>query len=758
MTTAPLPPLDLSARASAHARGERELSELPTSSRVQTGLNNYCWPYQCSFYEGRQTDSILNGWNWEHNQIIIFFISGCGGLLVITLLIWLCMACGGATPEGGKSSTMGGGVNFETTLRAFVIRRLDRTHNGTKEPKRIWLTFLILIFLAVFLGLISITERSITFNIGLGNGSTFTLIIFLLVLWLSFMVVRLVRWVLYWLILGAVLLVFVDGHPSLHWATADSTFRNGVCSFILLMETFTIIIWLVERKLYPLSVEKDFRFLQPFTYRLGVEIAELPALRDEAPRSSQNYGRIRFYYRQPGEWPWRWFGGSVKRVASYEGEIDSDGRPHGYGTWQDSAPRGEHLRGTFNHGLPCGPFQSSETETGHGFSCVHIAFAHDRAEAWDVKHWTPKLNDTGLHWGIASVEACFAGAFFKHLPSSSLFLPPTSEAVGGTAHSCVSYLRRPIGAEVKLPSSREPFEAVLYVHGFASSLHEATLPFGQLLALAALPASFKPFIFSWPCGSYLSYFAAKKMAESEQVAKDLASVMQSLEDAGATAVHVIAYSLGAQLLLSALPQISSKFQQCEDAPVKPGTSPSSWLCGPAPSKAKLRMATCMLMSPDFPLDTFVNDTYYELRSICSCITLYADEQDVALAAGEFFNRTKGLSRYPFALVAPSAEPKGDEESRLPAEPPMAFERVKQEETPLDVDVINTSFLDANVPQLRHINLPSNVHVVDDLREIIVGRLRASQRRRTSRMIRIGRAANVYSFMAAPSHVAKDAAT
>eukprot|EP00966_Prymnesium_polylepis_P033722 783866-Prymnesium_polylepis.1 len=52
-----------------------------------------------------------------------------------------------------------------------------------------------------------------------------------------------------------------------------------------------------------------------------------------------------------------------------------------------------------------------------------------------------------------------------------------------------------------------------------------------------------------------------------------------------------------------------------------------------------------------------------------------------------------------------------------------------QETALDVDVINTSFLDDNVPQLRHINLPANVHVVDDLREIIATRQRANQRRR-----------------------------
>lgn len=245
---------------------------------------------------------------------------------------------------------------------------------------------------------------------------------------------------------------------------------------------------------------------------------------------------------------------------------------------------------------------------------------------------------------------------------------------------------------------------------------------------------------------------------------------------------MIAYSLGAQLLLSALPEISSKLVSCKDVPWKAGstsTTTGNTLCA-APPSGKLTMATCMLMSPDSPLDKFVKETYFSLRSVCKNITVYADEQDVALAAGEFINRVKVLSRYPFALVMKntSRNRSGDEED---IRPHLTSDNLKLEEEPLDVDVINTSFLADNVPQLRHINLvslpypplairchchslacttsqPSNVHVVDDLREIILSRKRANLRRRTSRMVRIGRAANVYSFMAAPAHVSTDVPT
>jgi len=717
---------------------------------------------------------VTQGWSWEKNGFTVIFIGACGGLIVLTLLAWLLMGCCGKLATGPPVPHDGLQVNYELTMRTLICRRLERTHYGTKEPKRLLLTFVLVIFLATVFGLVTFADKTITFNIGINN-PLISLLVFLVVLWISFFVINLIRWVLYWLILGAILLLFVDGHPSIHFSQEQSaTFRNAVCCAIIFLICVTICIWVIERKLYPLSIKNDFSFFQPLAYRLLIETTTLPPLPPTVAQSAgyttKERGRIRFYYRQPGGWPWRWFGTTAKRVASYDGYIDSAGRPHGYGVWQDSAPRGENLHGIWRHGLPCGPFQSSEAETGHGFTKIHIAFVTARAEQWHVKHWKPQRSDAGLHWGIAAVEACYAGGFFKHLPCSELFVAPTAEPDGGSALSCVKRLAQVpmLGSEESVAKVGDPFEAVLYIHGFASSLYESSLPFGQLLALADLPTRVKPFIFSWPCGHYLTYFSAKAMAKSPQCAKDLAAVMRSLHEAGATAIHVIAYSLGAQLLVSALDEIAPLFAPAADAPTRPGDAPpSTGCCGAStkPSKggrSSLQMATCMLMSPDTPLEGFLNDAYYTLRGICEAITIYADEQDVALAIGEFFNRSKGLSRYPFALVAPEpreAPTKADgDDEEVGVLPPMAFERPKQEETALDVDVINTSFLDDNVPQLRHINLPANVHVVDDLREIIATRQRANQRRRTSRMIRLGRAANVYSFMAAPGHISTDMPT
>ena len=70
---------------------------------------------------------------------------------------------------------------------------------------------------------------------------------------------------------------------------------------------------------------------------------------------------------------------------------------------------------------------------------------------------------------------------------------------------------------------------------------------------------------------------------------------------------------------------------------------------------------------------------------------------------------------------------------------------------LDIDVVDGTWMDANVHSIRHNYFNINRWLVDDLREIFVTQKRASQR--TSRMIHRG--GNVYNFLAAPAHVVND---
>ena len=68
--------------------------------------------------------------------------------------------------------------------------------------------------------------------------------------------------------------------------------------------------------------------------------------------------------------------------------------------------------------------------------------------------------------------------------------------------------------------------------------------------------------------------------------------------------------------------------------------------------------------------------------------------------------------------------------------------------PLDLDVIDVSWMDNNVHEMRHNFFNLNRWMIDDIREIIMTQRRA--RLRTSRMTH--RFTNVWSFLAAPNHV------
>lgn len=68
--------------------------------------------------------------------------------------------------------------------------------------------------------------------------------------------------------------------------------------------------------------------------------------------------------------------------------------------------------------------------------------------------------------------------------------------------------------------------------------------------------------------------------------------------------------------------------------------------------------------------------------------------------------------------------------------------------PLDIDVIDTSYMDANVQPMRHNYFNLNHGLVEDIRDLLVTQRRAHQR--TSRLEWLG--GNVFAFLVAPSHV------
>lgn len=97
-----------------------------------------------------------------------------------------------------------------------------------------------------------------------------------------------------------------------------------------------------------------------------------------------------------------------------------------------------------------------------------------------------------------------------------------------------------------------------------------------------------------------------------------------------------------------------------------------------------------------------------------------------------------MNLFPAAkIMLNSPVPQSDLESRL---------TLKGE--PLDLDVIDTSWMDTNVAKLRHTYFNVNRWLIDDIRDIITSRKRASQR--TGRMTH--RRGNVWSFLSAPKYI------
>ena len=75
-------------------------------------------------------------------------------------------------------------------------------------------------------------------------------------------------------------------------------------------------------------------------------------------------------------------------------------------------------------------------------------------------------------------------------------------------------------------------------------------------------------------------------------------------------------------------------------------------------------------------------------------------------------------------------------------------RVRQKGAPLDMDVIDTSWMDSNIHELRHNYFNVNRYMIDDIREVISTKRRAHLR--TGRLTH--RRGNVWSFLAAPKYI------
>ena len=337
-------------------------------------------------------------------------------------------------------------------------------------------------------------------------------------------------------------------------------------------------------------------------------------------------------------------------------------------------------------------------------------------------------------------------------------------------------------------------EAVVYFPGFNSNLKSSLQTFGQFVAMADFPRHFVFVVFAWPCGQVPTYMLASNRANSEENKRHFMVLLDSLQSAGISRVHLMSHSLGAQALLSLFhdksdgspSEVSLRFRpSCDFEDIYPRNQQEA---GPL-----LKCESVILLNPDFPRDAFVDHMFRSLRRACDLITILGDRHDGALFYSEIMNgaretmgmhepavlcsrlpkratwrRKKSIGRHIDELCFDSNDDK-DENIALPDQRYLfrglaedAREWLFAQDTHelragdeasfkvklwLDLDVIDGTLLDTNVQSLRHSYFNLNATLSKDIKEIIITKRRAFQRSGL-----VYRQGNIFSYCQAPTFV------
>ncbi|RLN58315.1 hypothetical protein BBJ29_002486 [Phytophthora kernoviae] len=635
---------------------------------------------------------------------------------------------------------------FHKSFGFMTGRRLQRRYRGVYKKDSFMtqlVTWVIVAYVVVIFGILSADDSSATENASVSDG-VFYFAIIAIGIYILVKVALIVRWIIYWIIFAELLTYAITSNLYvLFWvddnkvSDSDLKVRRIMVTLLVVAEVVTICVYWFTHYAYPwLVLREKFNLVTWWNVKPGVETNTL-TYRSKA----------RFYSRKCN-------------VIKYCGGLNAEGRPHGYGMWSDTDYHGERLTGQWANGIPIGPFRSFEHGSGYSFVNIRIGFCHNRSEQGSTEiSFFPKHSENGLNWGVASVECSVSGGFFRE----------------------------------------DDKEALVLLHGYNCSLDYGMNRLAQLLALGDFPSYIHPFVFSWPSGGVLAYWPAKNTgSESERTAHDFIQFVKSLIDAGYTKLNIIGHSMGARIFFSCLQK--GLFDEVflptgSNADIRTATG-------------KLELSTLTFCNPDYEQNEFAKygGSYDRARHFCSHITLYADNLDGALFYIEYLSMTslKGPLNYSLGrrghmmyrnkedsvvVGQPDTQRRNWQEKNLsaPQDLNLAFAAVNEsgnypgvtsyaynrnrthpttdesspygtnrsgdgEEEPLhylDMDVIDTTWMDNNVHAIRHNYFNLNPTIVDDLRHLIVLKKRASSR---PGLLKTTSAENVYIFLVAPSHV------
>ncbi|KAF1322866.1 hypothetical protein FI667_g10972, partial [Globisporangium splendens] len=532
----------------------------------------------------------------------------------------------------------------------------------------------------------------------LTTDNAFAILINLFLVFLLVKVVLVVRWLTYWVIVAELLTFAVTGSlRSIVWvdrniSDSQRNARRNIIISLIVAELLTLVFYIATHYVYLWAVRKrHFDFERWWNVTVS-----------KRPYSFTYRSLARFYKRR-------------RAVVSYCGGLDAQGQPHGFGIWSDSSFHGEQLRGQWEHGLPVGPFQSQEQGSGETRT--------------DKLLYIPKHSVDGLHWGVARCSVVMLVSSVQSLEGSE---------VPQNAAECLPILRTPLDevramdetSAVRSFNYRENVpqsnnldqpekEALVFLHGYNCPLDQGLTRFAQLLALGNFPSHFHPYVFSWPTGGVLAYYP---------------DFLASLVDAGYSTINIIAHSMGARIYFECLNRGLLDDIFCDGALFFAEVLTRKAFFDPLEYSMGKRVDT---LHRDHEED---DDRAVLGGSRWSTARLQHEHQHetLELELAEEAAEKNQKANFP-NVVAYAYSYNTDVDLDSPGH--------EHNHTFLDIDVIDTTWMDNNVHYIRHSYFNLNPTVIDDIRQIVVHKRRARFRSGLTRT-----AGNIHIFLVAPSFV------